>query len=273
MIMSTIAQNAPLGVFDSGVGGLCIWQSLRALLPCEQLIYIADSAYAPYGQQSVATIQARARFLSQSLINRGAKAIVVACNTATVNAIGDLRQTFSLPIIGVEPAIKPAILQSPSQRIGVIATTQTIHSANFAALMARYAGSCHIGVQACPGLVEFIEAGAQNHPDLKKLLRQYLTPLIAQQIDHLVLGCTHYIFIKDAIRQVLKELAPEHEMVILSTETAVAKECQRRVAALDLLAKEPIGSPIFLTTGEPQTASQIFSQLLATDCVVGKLKE
>ncbi|HHL18199.1 MAG TPA: glutamate racemase, partial [Thiothrix sp.] len=211
-----------MGIFDSGVGGLSILHEIQALLPHEQLIYIADSANAPYGDKSTLFIQQRSFSLAKFLIAQGCKSLVIACNTATTEAISLLRQQLSIPIIGVEPAIKPAATLSKNKIIGVLATHRTLQSQRVQQLIQHYAQGVTVLTQACPGLMEIVETShIYTRTDLQ-LLKSYTQPLLDQHIDTLVLGCTHYPFLLKPIRDIAGEAIP-----ILETGKPVALQLRR----------------------------------------------
>ncbi len=193
---------APVGVFDSGIGGLSVLRALRTLLPHEDFIYVADTAYAPYGEKSEAAIQARCFALSDFLLQQGAKALVIACNTATAVALQALRARYKLPIMALEPALKPAVAASRSHIVGVLATRRTVESTHFHGQVARYADQARILPQACPTLVTLLEAGAIDSPAMTEALQDYIAPLLAQGADTLVLGCTHFVFLREHIRRI-----------------------------------------------------------------------
>ena len=214
-------SRPPVGVFDSGVGGISVLREIRALLPEVDLVYVADSAYCPYGSKSESEIRGRACAITRFLVEeRGARAVVVACNTATSAAIGMLRETFGdVPIVGMEPALKPAAQATRSGVVGVLATGATLGGERFAGLAARYTDGMELLTQACPGLVEQVEAG-----DLASavLVREYVEPLLARGADTLVLGCTHYPFLREAIESVAGP-----GVRVLDTGAAVARQLQR----------------------------------------------
>jgi len=226
-----ISQNgAPIGVFDSGVGGISVLQHICEALPDERVIYYADSLYAPYGNQSPEFIIERALYLVDFLIGQGAKAIVVACNTATAAAVSILRQRYALPIIAMEPAVKPAAAITKSGVIGVLATSGTLKSAQFAALLEHYGNHVQVVTQACHGLVEAIERGEIDTAATKALLRSYIEPLLDAKADVIVLGCTHYPFVKGQI-----ELIAGKEIALIDTGSAVARQLKKRLEEADLL--------------------------------------
>ncbi|MGR8951718.1 MAG: glutamate racemase [Gammaproteobacteria bacterium] len=247
----------PIGVFDSGVGGLSVLHQIRRELPGENLLYVADSAHAPYGDKSQEFITARSFAIARFLLDCGAKALVVACNTATGAAVAELRNHFVLPIVAMEPAIKPAALQTRSGVIGVLATRRTLASPNFVRLFARYGADVEILAQACPGLVEQVEAGELSNAKTRSLLESYVRPLVSRGADTLVLGCTHYPFLRTAIQ----EMAGPDIAVIDSSE-AVARQLRRRLETHDLLVDSDVpGGEQFWTSADPAMAAAIFAQL------------
>lgn len=212
----------PIGIFDSGIGGLSVLQEINQLLPHESLIYVGDSAHAPYGDRSADYVRKRSRQIADFLIDQGVKALVIACNTATAEAASELRKTLDIPVIGMEPAIKPAAELSKSGVIGVLATQRTINSERLLGLTERYAKNKKVLAQACPGLVEQVENGDLAGNRTLTLLRRYIEPLLAQNADALILGCTHYPFLMPAIRQIAG-----HQIRILETGRPVARQLYR----------------------------------------------
>jgi glutamate racemase len=223
--------GAPIGIFDSGVGGVSVLREVRRALPHEDLLYAADSAHAPYGDKAPEVVTERTFAVVDFLIARGAKAIVVACNTATGIAVDALRRERPVPIIAIEPAIKPAVALTRSGVVGVLATSGTIASSRFASLVERVAGSARVIPQACPGLVEEIERGAFHSEKTRALVEQYVKPLVDQGADTLVLGCTHYPLIADVIADVAGP-----GVRVIDPAAAVALELRRQLEARDLLA-------------------------------------
>jgi glutamate racemase len=188
-------NNQPIGLFDSGIGGTSIWKAIHQLLPHEDTLYLADSKNAPYGIKSKAEIIALSRKNTEFLLDHNCKIIVVACNTATTNAIQELRASYNVPFIGIEPAIKPAALHSQTHKIGILATQGTLNSALFHQSMQQYQDVVFVE-QIGHGLVELIENGQIDSPVMEHLLHQYLSPMIAANIDYLVLGCSHYPYFR-----------------------------------------------------------------------------
>jgi glutamate racemase len=213
-----MSNKNPIGLFDSGVGGTSIWKEVHALLPNESTIYLADSKNAPYGQKTEEEIIALSRKNTEILLNNNCKIIIVACNTATTNAIKVLRATYDIPFIGIEPAIKPAALHTKTQKIGILATQGTLNSALFHQTVALYS-DVKVVEQIGYELVQLIESGAIHSEKMTQLLKDYLLPMVAEGIDYLVLGCTHYPYLIPQIKQII----PNHIKIIDSGE-AVAKQ-------------------------------------------------
>jgi glutamate racemase len=219
-----------IGVFDSGVGGLSVLRAIRAALPQENLVYVADSGYAPYGDQSEAHITQRTLTVGNWLAEQGVKGITIACNTATVVAAKTLREQTHLPVVAIEPAIKPAVALTRSGVVGVLATRQTVQSASVARLVDLYGADKRILLQGCPGLVEQVERADLHSNKTEGLLRQFIMPLIEQGADTLVLGCTHYPFLRETIQRLSGE-----GVTLLDPAEAVARELARRLADCDSL--------------------------------------
>ena len=220
-----------VGVFDSGVGGLSVLREIRHALPQQDLLYVADSAHAPYGDRSGDFIEQRAGFITDYLLQAGASVIVVACNTVTSVAVRMLRERCPLPVVAMEPAIKPAALNTRSGVIAVLATSQTLASDNVSRLCAEYGEGAGVKVmlQACPGLVECVERLELDSPATRQLLAGYIDPLLAAGADNIVLGCTHYPFLRDSIRALVGDAVQ-----IVDPAAAVAKEVMRKLQAIDV---------------------------------------
>lgn len=260
----SVRRAASIGVFDSGVGGLTVLRELRRLMPDVPLHYVADTAHAPYGQRSSEYIAERSLRVAAHLVDEGAALLVVACNTATAHAIAALRQRWpALPIVGIEPGIKPAVAASRNGRIGVMATPATMSSLRYQDLLARHAGSTHITGQPCPGLVELIEAGDFESPALRELLARLCQPLRAAEVDTVLMGCTHYPLIQPLLQA---ELGPG--VRLLNIETAVAQQAARLWASLALPAG-PTGMRL-ATTGSAAALTQFVHQALAWNDVIAE---
>jgi glutamate racemase len=244
-------DNRPIGIFDSGIGGTSIWSAIHKILPNEKTIYLADSKNAPYGQKSKAEIIALSKKNTDFLIEMGCKIIVVACNTATTNAIQELRANYKLPFIGIEPAIKPAATNSKTQKIGILATKGTLNSELFNKTAEMFQNT-KIIEQIGHGLVQLIEEGKIDSPEMTELLHSYLTPMIEQNIDYLVLGCSHYPYLIPQIKKIL----PQNIQIIDSGE-AVAKQTYAVLKEKVGFTNRTENESIFYTNSNPKVLSTI----------------
>ncbi|HTH73429.1 MAG TPA: glutamate racemase [Trinickia sp.] len=224
---------APVGIFDSGLGGLSVLRAVRAQLPHETLLYVADSLHAPYGLRDNEFITERTLAIGEWLVAQGAKALVVACNTATAESIALARGQLSIPIIGVEPGIKPAASLSKSRIAGVLATQVTLRSERFRSLIERYAADCHFICQPGLGLVEAVERCEIDTPEVRALLASYIEPMLTAGADTLVLGCTHYPFLDALIRDIAGP-----RLTLVDTSVAIARQLERVLDAKGLRAPE-----------------------------------
>jgi glutamate racemase len=252
------AASGPIGVFDSGVGGLSVLREVRELLPGEDLLYVADQAHCPYGSKSREQIAERARAITQFLVKQGAKLIVVACNTATTAAVDELRATFRQPIVGMEPAVKPAAAATRNGMVGVLATGATLSGDRFARLVERFGEGLQVLTQPCPGLVEQVEAGDLTSHHTRDLVNHYVEHLLAAGADTLVLGCTHYPFLRELIAA-----AAGPEVTLIDTGPAVARQVARVLDANGLrrLSEQP-GTTRLFTTGQATTEVESVMQRL-----------
>ena len=240
-----MVNNNPIGLFDSGVGGTSIWKEIHALLPHENTIYLADSKNAPYGQKSKEEIIALSKKNTEFLLNKNAKIIVVACNTATTNAIKELRVCYKVPFIGIEPAIKPAANNSETHTIGVLATKGTLSSELFNQTVLNYPNT-KIIEQIGYGLVSLIEEGNIESEEMTQLLHDYLNPMVKQNIDYLVLGCSHYPYLIPQIKKIL----PNHIKIIDSGE-AVARQTKNILSDKVGLSDTKKSKQLFYTNSNP----------------------
>lgn len=257
-----ILANYPIGVFDSGLGGLSIWKEIHNLLPNEHTIYLADSKNAPYGEKSKQQIIDFSIKNTEYLINKGCKMIVVACNTATTNAIKILRENYKVPFIGIEPAIKPAALQSKTHKIGVLATKGTLSSELFISTSEQFRASKDIIEVEGKGLVVLIEEDKLEQT--KPLLEQYLKPLIDEGVDHIVLGCSHYPF----LIPIIKTIIPPYIQIIDSGE-AVAKQTKNILMQNNLLSEHKSAtSNTFYTNGNLKLLQRFLKQIDITSTEV-----
>jgi len=248
----------PIGIFDSGVGGISVSKEIRLLMPGEDILYYADSAHCPYGTQPPENIRQRTIKISQFLINIGAKIIVAACNTASIAGLDYLRQEFQIPIVGMEPAIKPAAKITRNGKVGVLATGVTINGDRFNSLLTRFACDIEVINVPCPGLVEQVEMGLLDTLETTALLRKFLSPLIKNGVDTVVLGCTHYPFLRLLVKSIMGP-----EVNVIDTGCAVAKRLQQVLQEEDLLSDKAPGyaTESFYTSGNASQVSQVIKNL------------
>jgi glutamate racemase len=259
---STLLSSArsPIGIFDSGLGGLSVLRAVRAQLPDESLVYVADSLYAPYGERDDDFIADRTLAIGQWLVKQGAKVLVVACNTATAQSIALVRERLSIPLIGVEPGVKPAALQSKTRVAGVLATQVTLRSARFQDLLQRYAADCRFLCQPGHGLVQAVERCDVGSAELRALLQSYLQPMLDASADTLVLGCTHYPFLDAAIRDLVGD-----RLTLIDTSVAIARQLERVLDQHGLRAAggpEATAPPRFFSTSDGAHLQQLAETLL-----------
>ncbi|ULC59384.1 glutamate racemase [Flaviramulus sp. BrNp1-15] len=246
-------SKQPIGIFDSGVGGTSIWKEIHTLLPNENTLYLADSANAPYGPKGKDTIINLSIKNTEYLLNKGCKLIVVACNTATTNAIDYLREHYKIPFIGIEPAIKPAALQTKTNAVGILATKGTLSSALFSKTSSLFASNIKVVEQHGDGIVELIESGKLYSDEMISLLKLYLKPMIDANIDYLVLGCTHYPY----LMPLLIDILPNNVKIIDSGE-AVARQTKTILEKHNLLNTSFIKTKNeFFTNGNPDVMKSL----------------
>ncbi len=237
-------DSRPVGVFDSGVGGLSVLREIRRLLPGEDLLYFADSANCPYGPRPPAEITRLSHAVAAALISQGAKLIVVACNTASAAALTSLRQSFPVPFVGMVPAVKPAAMQTRSGKVGVLATEGTVAGGLYHDVVERFAEGVEVHTQVGHGLVELVEAGDIDSPHTDAVVAAYIHPLVEASVDTLVLGCTHYPFLIPSIARV-----SGGQLTIIEPSAAVAIQTRRVLAERDLLNPQPRGVTHYFTSG------------------------
>lgn len=262
-------SHAPIGLFDSGVGGLSVYREIRRRLPHENLIVLADQAHVPYGARPLEEVRGFAFGLTRFLLARGAKAIVVACNTASAAALKELRTGFpEVPFVGMEPAVRPAAEHSRTRVIGVIATPATFQGQLFASVVDRFAQDVRVITQTCPGLVDEIEQGHLDGPRVTRILEPALAPLREAGIDWLVIACTHYPFVIPAIRRILGEAVE-----IVDPGPAVARQVERVLTERGLAspASAP-GGDWFATSGERALLERALASLMGVQSRVHRLK-
>lgn len=267
-------SSAPIGIFDSGVGGLSVLRHIHALLPHESLLYFADTAFSPYGDKTEAAVAARSLAIGAFLVARGAKALVVACNTATVAAIARLRVAYPhLPIVGVEPGLKPGAAASRNGKVAVMATDGTLAGAKFQLLHHQLSQSSQATflLRGCTGLADQIELGQLDSTELTAMLRRYILPLLEQGADTLVLGCTHYPLVRTAIEAIVAEAGASH-VVLVDTGDAVARQLGRLLAAGNLLAPPSLPADHIAVRGYTSASADklraAFSALVGLDVSV-----
>jgi len=250
-----IHTTPTIGIFDSGMGGISVLKEINHLISHAHLIYVADSAHLPYGSKSEAFIQQRAGIITNFLIGQGADIIVVACNTATAAAIHHLRETFDKPIIGTEPAIKPAAALTKTGVIGVLATENTSKSSRLASLKDRFAHHIEVITQPCHGLVELVESFQVDTPETIALLDKYIAPLLAAKVDVIILGCTHYPFLKPAIHKLVGE-----NVAIIDTGEAIARHTFNQLKVMNT-GHSQHGEQTFYCTGDSEGYSALLGKL------------
>jgi glutamate racemase len=261
-------NEGPVGLFDSGVGGLSVLRAIEASLPSESLLYVADSANAPWGDKPPAFVRDRALAISSFLIAHGAKAIVIGSNTGTAGSAEALRGTLDVPVIGIEPGIKPAVAATRSGVIGAIVPAAVGESDRLRSLVERFGGGVRIVIQPVPGVVEHVETGELDGPELRTMLQGYLAPMLEAGADTIVLGSTHYVWIKP----VLRELAGP-EVTLVETGDAVSRQLGHVLEERDLLAGDRRGEERFWTSGDLEVSTRVISKLLGRDVSVEKLPD
>ena len=257
-----MANNFPIGLFDSGIGGLSIYNEIKNSIPNESTIYIADNINAPYGKKTETEIIQLSIKNTQKLVDLGCKLIVVACNTATTNAIEVLRKKFNIPIVGIEPAIKPAMLETKSNNIGVLATEKTLSSNLFLKTSDRFSMGVNIHEQIGFDLVRIIEENGINEELLTPKLKEYIEPMLEKNIDHLVLGCTHYYY----LIYLLKKILP-NGVKILDSSKAVTKRVEHLLKHYNICSNESKVRNVFLCTGN----DQVIKKFLTTSNKISKI--
>lgn len=257
-----LKKSDPIGVFDSGLGGITVWKRVSELLPAENIIYYGDSMHCPYGPRSVEEINLLTSKAVEYLLEKRCKAIVVACNTATAAAIDNLRATYGIEFIGMEPAVKPASINSKTSAVGVLATIGTLNGRLFNETSRKYASDVELVVQVGEGLVELVERGEYRSEEAYRLIRKYIKPMVDRSVDHIVLGCTHYPFYSEIIGELT-----EGKIDVLDPAPAVAKQLKRKLEESGLVNEsnqEPKYE--FFFTGEIEAAQRLIKDV--TDCQV-----
>ncbi len=252
-----MADFRPIGLFDSGVGGLSVWQEVVRRLPHEATIYFADSAHCPYGPRPVAEVRALSAAITRFLAEQGCKLIVVACNTASAAALESLRAEFEVPIVGMEPALKPAAAATQTGHVGILATAGTLNGDLFKSTAQRHANGVEVHVHVGEGLVEQVETGQLDTPATESLLRRYLEPMLAAQVDQIALGCTHYPLLMPLIERIVAGRAQ-----VIDPAQAVARQVQRVLMLQNLeTGNNCVAWHRFYTTGPANPLTELVARL------------
>lgn len=243
--MSTAER--PIGIFDSGVGGLTVMAAIQQALPRERLLYFGDNAHIPYGDRSLREVRAFSAAIVRALLAKGCKQVVIACNTASAAALHEVREAYPHTVfVGMEPALKPAAERSSSRVVGVIATRATFQGTLFASVVERFAQDVDVLEQPCPGLVQAIEAGELDTPGTEELLRGWLEPMLAKGMDQLVLACTHYPYVRPLIERICGP-----DVKVIDPAPAVARQVARLLQEQDLESSAGPSKPLAWTSGDP----------------------
>jgi glutamate racemase len=260
-------HQGPIGIFDSGVGGLSVLREIRNQYSGEDLIYIADQIHVPYGTRSRQQVREFSESIIRFLIREQAKIIVLACNTASAVALAHLRKKYpDLPFVGMEPAVKPAAEETSTGVVGVLATPATFQGDLYASTVEKFARGVKVLQDTCPGLVDQIEAGKIDHPQTREILQKALNPMLKQNVDKIVMGCTHYPFVIPIIKEIVGD-----QVRVIDPAPAVARQTGRLLESYNLEATASNGSVVFLSTGDPAKLAGNISDLIGIKTKVGEL--
>ncbi|TMC85280.1 MAG: glutamate racemase [Chloroflexi bacterium] len=260
-------NEAPIGIFDSGVGGLSVLREIRAALPAESIDYVADSANAPWGDKPPGFVRDRGLAISRFLVSQGVKAIVIGSNTGTAGSAEALRSALSIPVVGIEPGIKPAVMATRTGIVGAIVPAAVSESDRLASLLDRFGGDVKVIIQPVPGLVEHIEEADLDGPELRRMVEGYIRPMLDAGADAIVLGSTHYVFLKPVITEIAGA-----DVALIETGAAVARQLTRILDERGIrAARGDGGRERFWTSGDPRQASRVISSLLGRNVKVAKL--
>jgi glutamate racemase len=253
--------NSPIGVFDSGVGGISVLRAIREQMPEESVIYFGDQGHVPYGPRSMEQIQTFSEAITRFLLEQGAKIIVVACNTASAAALSHLRERFAdVSFVGMEPAVKPAAEHTQTGKVGVLATPATFQGALYASVVERFANGVELYQNTCPGLVQQIEQGNLDGEEPRRILEEALLPMLKKDIDTVVLGCTHYPFVIPLIQRIVGDAK---RVRVIDPAPSVAKQVRRLLEARGLRQESgPRGDVKFYTSGDPEALKLMLPVLL-----------
>ncbi|UCF28451.1 MAG: glutamate racemase [Chloroflexota bacterium] len=260
--------SVPIGIFDSGIGGLTVLEAVKEQLPAEDLVYLADQENVPYGSRSLAEVRSLSVGVTRYLLDQGAKLIVVACNTASAAALHHLREVFpQVPFVGMEPAVKPAAEHTRSGVVGVLATPATFQGELYASVIERFAAGVEVLQDTCPGLVMEIDAGNLATSRVRAILERSLDPMLMRGIDTVVLGCTHFPFVIPTIEKIVGP-----NVRVIDPSPAVARQVQRLLDANGLVASNSqAGQRRYLTTGDPAKFGLLLRQLTGDSAEAGQL--
>lgn len=248
----------PIGIFDSGIGGLTVLHAIQEALPSERFLYFGDTAHMPYGPRSLAEVREFSMAISRALIGKDCKLVVIACNTASAAALARVREVFpSVPFVGMEPAVKPAVEHTRTGTVGVIATVATFQSELYASIVERFAKEVEVLHQPCPGLVKQIEAGEFDTPRTEAMLRGWLEPMLERNIDALVLGCTHYPIVRPLIERIVGP-----QVRVIDPAPAIARQVKRLLDETDRAAPEGAsGGTTIWTSGNPDEFATMMERI------------
>ncbi len=261
-------HKGAIGIFDSGVGGLSVLREIRNQYPGEDLIYIADQIHVPYGTRSRQQVLEYSEGIIRFLIHEGVKIIVLACNTASAVALVHLRKKYpDLPFVGMEPAVKPAAEETHTGVVGVLATPATFQGDLYASTVEKFARGVKVLQNTCPGLVDQIESGKIDHPRTREILQKALDPMLKQNVDKVVMGCTHYPFVIPIIKEIVGDQAR-----VIDPAPAVARQTGRLLESYNLEADGKNGSVVFHSTGDPAKLAENISDLIGIKTIVGELQ-
>lgn len=261
-------NSAPVGIFDSGVGGLSVLREIRAAMPAESIDYVADSANAPWGDKPPGYVRDRALFITGFLLDQGVKAVVIGSNTGTAGSAEALRSTLTIPVVGIEPGIKPAAAATRSRVIGAIVPAAVSESDRLASLLDRFGGDVKVIVQPVPGLVEHVERADLDSRELRQMVEGYLRPMLDAGADAIVLGSTHYVFLKPLVAEIAGP-----NVTLIETGAAVARQLARVLDERGLRSDGQSGVERFWTSGDPTASRRVISALLGREVWVEKLPE
>ena len=260
--------DAPIGVYDSGVGGLSVLRAIHSQLPFEATLYFADQAKVPYGERPLEEVRLLAEGVARMMMKKGAKLIVIACNTASAAALKHLRALYpEYPFVGMEPAVKPAAEQTFSGKVGVLATPSTFQGELYASVVERFAQDVQVFQATCPGLVRQIEKGFLETPKTRRILQEAIKPMMEEGVDTFVMGCTHFPFVIPLIRKIAGE-----DVRVIDPAPAVARQVRRVLEGQGLLTeRNRVGSSVYLTSGDAANLEAMLPKLIGVESAVGQL--